>query len=474
MPFPFTQYISMDIVKQNKVIPFEIHENRIKVAFADPENKELQKMIRLILLSKGGLSMEPYVTFGSYIDAIVKNLELKPDEKDTGAFDTYGKDISQLIDNIIRSGMAKRASDIHFEPMEKLIRVRFRIDGELVEIARIEKEKQTQVIGRLKSISNMHQEVNLSQDGRIISYPDYNIRVSSQMNIHGEKFVLRLMKKEATIEGLEELGFPDEEEVMEKYFNKKNCIAVIAAPTGEGKTTTLYSALNLLNRSEVNITTVEDPVEIRIPGLNQVEVNKRVTFADSLRTILRQDPDIILLGEIRDKETAEIAIQAGQTGHFVLSTIHTVDSIEVITRLRKLGISSYDIGSVLATTIAQRLVRRVCPKCATKREFNEYELNIFKVIGKRFNYEFNLDGASTFEPVGCEHCNNTGFYNRIAANEMLSINDEMKDLIIQDGSITEIRKAAFESGYRPLVIDALNKVIQGHTVVNEVKRKIGL
>ena len=295
--FPFTQYISLDIVKQHKVIPFEINENRIKVAFAEPENKDLQKMIRLILLSKGGLVMEPYVTFGSYIDAIIKNMEAKPE--DTSAFDTYGRDISQLIDNIIRSGMAKRASDLHFEPMENLLRVRFRIDGELVEIAKIEKEKQQQIIGRLKSISNMHQEVTLSQDGRILAYPDYNIRVSSQMNVYGEKFVLRLMKKEASIKGLHELGYPDDETVMEKCFNKKNCIAVIAAPTGEGKTTTLYSALALLNKPEVNITTVEDPVEIRIPGLNQVEVNKRVTFADSLRTILRQDPDIILLR--RDK-----------------------------------------------------------------------------------------------------------------------------------------------------------------------------
>ena len=291
--FPFTQYISMDIVKQHKVIPFEISENRIKVAFADPTNKDLQKMIRLILLNKGGLSMEPYVTFTSYIDAIIKNIEDKPEEKTN--FDTYGRDISQLVDNIIRSAMAKRASDIHFEPMDKLVRVRFRIDGELIEVARIEKEKQQQITGRLKSISNMHQEVNLSQDGRIISYPDYNIRVSSQMNVYGEKFVLRLMKKEVSIKGLQELGYPDDETVMSKYFNKKNCIAIIAAPTGEGKTTTLYSALSLLNKTEVNITTVEDPVEIRIPGLNQVEINKRVSFADSLRTILRQDPDIILL-----------------------------------------------------------------------------------------------------------------------------------------------------------------------------------
>ena len=290
--FSFTKYLSMDIVKQHKVLPFELNENRIKVAFADPTDKELQKMIRLILLSKG-LSMEPFVTFESYINTIVKNIESKiEDEKN---FDSYGKDISQLVDNIIRSGMAKRASDIHIEPMEDKVRVRYRIDGDLIVIANIEKSKQPQIIGRLKSISNMHQEVQLSQDGRILAYPDYNIRVSSQMNVCGEKFVLRLMKKESTVAGLHDLGYPEEEVVMEKCFNKRNCIAVIAAPTGEGKTTTLYSALALLNKPEINITTVEDPVEIRIPGLNQVEVNKRVSFADSLRTILRQDPDIILL-----------------------------------------------------------------------------------------------------------------------------------------------------------------------------------
>lgn len=467
--FEFTKYISMDIVKQHKVLPFEINENRIRVAFADPSDKDLQKMIRLILLSKG-LSMDVYITFESYIDEVISNIEKKSEEEKN--FDSYGRDISQLIDNIIRSAMVKRASDIHFEPMEDKVRVRFRVDGELLIIANIEKSKQAQVIGRLKSISNMHQEINLSQDGRIVSYPDYNIRVSSQMNIHGEKFVLRLMKKEASISGLQELGYPDQDTIMKKCFNKRNCIALIAAPTGEGKTTTLYSALSLLNRPEVNITTVEDPVEIRIPGLNQVEVNKRVTFADSLRTILRQDPDIILLGEIRDKETAEIAVQAGQTGHFVLSTIHTVDSIEVITRLRKLGISSYDIGSVLATSIAQRLVRRVCKNCAKERPFTEDEIKEFQRIGARYNSEFNLEGKHTYEPVGCDKCNHTGFYGRIAANEILVVDDDIKELIISDGSITDIRKKAHEEGFRPLVVDAFNKVLEGHTTISEVKKKL--
>lgn len=467
--FDFSKYISMDIVKQHKVLPFEINENRIRVAFVDPSNRETQRMVRLILLNKG-LSMEPYVTFESYINEIIQKIESKQENEKN--FDSFGKDVAQLLDNIIRSAMVKRASDIHFEPMEDKVRVRFRIDGELLEIANIEKAKQAQVVGRLKSISNMHQEVNLSQDGRIILYPDYNIRVSSQMNIYGEKFVLRLMKKETTIDGLEELGYPNEEEVMQKCFNKRNCIAIIAAPTGEGKTTTLYSALNLLNKPEVNITTVEDPVEIRIPGINQIEVNKRVTFADSLRTILRQDPDIILLGEIRDKETAEIAVQAGQTGHFVLSTIHTVDSIEVITRLRKLGISSYDIGSVLATSLAQRLVRRVCKDCAKEREFTPEEIEEFKKIGKRYDYEFNLEGKHTYDIVGCEKCNHTGYYGRIAANEILVANDTIKDLVVSDAPISEIRAEAMKQGYRPLVVDAFNKILEGYTVLKEVKRKL--
>ena len=366
MTFKFTDYLSMDIVKQHKVMPFEIESNKLKVAFADPTDKNVKNMVRLILLSKG-ISMEEYVTFSSYIDEIITNIENTVETPE--AYDTYGQDNTQLVDNIIRSAMAKRASDIHFEPMEDKLRVRFRIDGELIEITNIDKVKQNQIIGRLKAISNMHQEKQTSQDGRIIAYSDYNIRVSSQKNIYGEKIVLRLMKKEANIQGLEELGFTNENDIMEKCFNKRNCITLITAPTGEGKTTTLYSAMNELNKPEINITTIEDPVEIRLPGLNQIEIDANVSFADSLRTILRQDPDIILVGEIRDTETAEIAVQAGQTGHFVLATLHTVDSLEAITRLRKLGISNYDIGSVLAASIGQRLVRRVCKNCARKRQF---------------------------------------------------------------------------------------------------------
>lgn len=465
----FTDYISMDIIRQHKVLPFAIEDNKVKVAFADPSNTNVIKMIRLILLNKN-LVLEIYVTFESMIDNLIKEIDSKA--ANTTVYDSYGQDTTQLIDNIIRSAMVKRASDIHFEPMEDRVRIRYRIDGELIEITSIDKDKQSQIIGRLKAISNMHQEKQESQDGRIILYPDYNIRVSSQRNIYGEKFVLRLLKKNSNVKGLFDLGFPNDPEIISRCFDRRNSIALIAAPTGEGKTTTLYSAMSFLNKPGINITTIEDPVEIRIRGLNQVEVTPNEGFAAALRTILRQDPDVVLVGEIRDKETAEIAIQAGQTGHFVLSTIHTVDSIEAITRLRKLGVPSYDVGSVLVTCIAQRLVRRICTDCAKEREFTKEELDEFKKIGERYQYEFDLKDKHTYQSVGCEKCNHTGFYERIAAIEILNVDDRLKDLIIADEPANEIRKAAYENGYRPLVVDAFNKVLAGVTTIDEVKKKL--
>ncbi len=465
----FTDYISMDIIRQNKVLPFAVEDGKVKVAFADPGDKELIKMVRLILLNKN-LTMEMYVTFASMIDDVIKAIDEKAEK--TVVYDTYGQDTTQLIDNIIRSAMVKRASDIHFEPMEDRVRIRYRIDGELIEITSLDKDKQSQIIGRLKAISNMHQEKQESQDGRIILYPDYNIRVSSQKNIYGEKFVLRLLKKNANIKALFDLGFPDDPVIIDRCFNRRNSIALIAAPTGEGKTTTLYSVMSFLNRPAINITTIEDPVEIRIRGLNQVEVSPNEGFAAALRTILRQDPDVILVGEIRDRETAEIAIQAGQTGHFVLSTIHTVDSIEAITRLRKLGVSSYDVGSVLVTCIAQRLVRRVCKDCAKEREFTKEELEEFEKIGNRYNYKFDLEGKHTYQTVGCDKCNHTGYYERIAVIEILNVDDKIKDMIIADEPASEIRKIAYEANYRPLVVDAFNKVLAGITTIDEVKRKL--
>lgn len=463
-----TDYISLDIAKKNKAIPFEVASGKIKVCFANTVNSRVIDTVRLLLLKKG-LVMESYITFESDIDKILKSLEgvATSNLEAAGRNDT----ITGLVDSIIKTGMERRASDIHIEPMQNQVRVRYRIDGELFTAAKIEKEKQSQIIGRLKAISNMHQEKQESQDGRILLYEDYNIRVSSQPNIYGEKFVLRLLKKNTVIRNIFELGFPGTEEELSKNINKKNSITIIAAPTGEGKTTSLYSIIDYLNRPEINITTIEDPVEIRIEGLNQIEIDNRSSFSGSLRTVLRQDPDIILVGEIRDRETGEIAIQAGQTGHYVLSTIHTIDSIEVITRLRKMGLSDYDISSTLATSISQRLVRRLCPECKRERDYTEEEKRIIETISKKYGVEFDLSGK-TYDAIGCKHCNNTGYYDRIGIFEMLEITDEIKQEIMNGKSSIEIRNEALKQKYKPLVVDGIRKIVQGYTTLEELNKKL--
>lgn len=463
-----TDYISLDVAKKNKAIPFEVASGKIKVCFANTVNSRVIDTVRLLLLNKG-LVMESYITFESDIDKILKSLEgvATSNLEAAGRNDT----ITGLVDSIIKTGMERRASDIHIEPMQNQVRVRYRIDGELFTAAKIEKEKQSQIIGRLKAISNMHQEKQESQDGRILLYEDYNIRVSSQPNIYGEKFVLRLLKKNTVIRNIFKLGFPGTEEELSKNINKKNSITIIAAPTGEGKTTSLYSIIDYLNRPEINITTIEDPVEIRIAGLNQIEIDNRSSFSGSLRTVLRQDPDIILVGEIRDRETGEIAIQAGQTGHYVLSTIHTIDSIEVITRLRKMGLSDYDISSTLATSISQRLVRRLCPECKRERDYTEEEKRIIETISKKYGVEFDLSGK-TYDAIGCKHCNNTGYYDRIGIFEMLEITDEIKQEIMNGKSSIEIRNEALKQKYKPLVVDGIRKIVQGYTTLEELNKKL--
>lgn len=460
-------YLSIDIARRAKAIPFEETSGRIKVCFADTSNKKSVETIRLLLLNKG-LIMDKYITFETNIDIILNSLEGSSENIELNT------DVSGFLDSVIKSAMEKRASDIHIEPMQNSLRIRYRIDGQLINAASIDNEKQAQIIGRLKAISNMHQEKQESQDGRIIMYPDYNIRVSSQKNIYGEKFVLRLLKKNEDVREIFDLGFPKDEKLVKNAFNKKNSIAVIAAPTGEGKTTTLYSVIQYLNRPEINITTIEDPVEIRINGLNQIEIDNKTTFAGSLRTVLRQDPDIILVGEIRDTETAEIAMQAGQTGHYVLSTIHTIDSIEVITRLRKMGISNYDISSTLATSVSQRLVRKLCPNCRKERDFTEEEKEIIHKIGEKSGITFDLTGKKTYDAVGCKKCHNSGYYDRIGIFEVLILNDKIRALIADNASAMEIKEAALGNGYVPLIIDGVNKVLEGITNLDELNNKLAL
>ncbi|MCR5186325.1 MAG: GspE/PulE family protein [Clostridia bacterium] len=465
-----TDYIPFDVMKKNKAIPFAVEAGKIKVAFADVASSENSiKAIKMLMLNKG-LVLDIYIAFQTNVEEFLQQYEDRLNEniEDIGGNETT----TEIIDNIIKLAIEKRASDIHFEPQIDSVRIRFRIDGELFVITNIPKDRQSQLIGRLKAISNMHQEKQNSQDGRILLYPDYNIRVSSQKNIYGEKFVLRLLKKNSDIRNIFELGYPYDENELDKAVNKKNSLTIMAAPTGEGKTTTLYSILDYLKNDSINITTIEDPVEIRIPGLNQIEVENNIGFSDSLRTILRQDPDVILVGEIRDRETAEIAIQAGQTGHYVLSTIHTIDAVEVITRLRKVGVQDYDIASTVATTISQRLVRRLCPKCKKERDFTKEEKDFIKKIGDKYGIEYNLSGKKTYNATGCEFCNHSGYFDRVGLFEVLDITDELKEMIMDGKSSIEIRRKALEQKYRPLVVDGVNKVLNGLTNLDELNKKL--
>ncbi len=462
------QYLPRDMIINYKAIPFDVDGNTIKIAFSDPQNASKVKEIELLLMNKG-FNIEIYVTLYTSIMQQISNIR----NVSTSYVDKEEQDISKLVDNIIMTAIERRASDIHVEPMEDKVRIRYRIDGELLTITELPKARQEVFIGRIKSIANMHQEITYDQEGSINDFEGYSIRVSSQKNINGEKFVLRILKKNFDARNLFELGFPENNEIVAKSFDKRNSMVLICAPTGEGKTTTLYSVIDYLDRSEINISSIENPVERRIEGINQIETGPNVTFASALRTVLRQDPDIIFVGEIRDEETARIAIEAGQTGHLVLSTIHTIDAIEAITRIRKMGISDYDVSATLVTTISQRLVRRLCTKCKKPHKITDAEKKYVERISKLTGYNFNLDNIDMYEPVGCKYCNDVGYYERIGIFEILCFDEYIKDMVSEGKSTIDIRKYALENTeYEPLVVDAVNKVLSGITTFDEIKKKI--
>ena len=464
------KYLPRDVIINYKVMPFDIEGNTIKVAFADPQNPTKVKEVELLLMN-AGFEMEIYITLYTSIMNQIENIRTV----ETTFVNKEEKDTTKLIDNIIMTGIEKRASDIHIEPMEDRIRIRYRIDGELITASELPIGRLSTIVGRIKSIANMYQEISYDQDGAINNYDNYSIRVSSQKNVNGEKFVLRLLKKNSKARDLFELGFPKDKELVDKAFDRRNSIIVVCAPTGEGKTTTLYSVIDYLDKPSINIISIENPVERRMPGINQVEIGPNVTFASSLRTVLRQDPDIILVGEVRDEETAKTAIEAGQTGHLVLTTIHTIDAIEAITRLRKFGLSDYDVSASLVTSISQRLVRRLCDHCKKEHKLTDDELKYIDKVEKLTGEHFDLEHAKTYEPVGCKYCDDIGYYERIALFEVLCIDDYLKDMISEGESTITIKKYAMENTeYKPLVVDGIKKVLDGTTTIEELKRKISI
>lgn len=380
--------------------------------------------------------------------------------------------VIRFVNSIIFRAVKERASDIHIEPYEKETVYRFRINGVMTEILRQPKKTHAAVSSRIKVMARLDiAEKRLPQDGRIkikIAGKDIDIRLSTIPIQAGERIVMRILEKNNTILRLEALGFRGKVlEGLQELASRKHGVLYVTGPTGHGKTTTLMAILDRINSPDKMIITVEDPVEYEVPGISQIQVNHKIdlTFAIALRSILRQNPDVVMVGETRDKETAEMAINASLTGHFVLSTLHTNDSSSAPTRLIDMGVQPFLISSSLVGVLAQRLVRTLCSSCKQRVHLSDFE----KVI---LDIEEVPDTATIFKPVGCSRCSNTGYSGRTVVSELLMINDEIRALIIQKTDAATIKKAAVRAGMRTLRGDALDKIFEGITSVDEIMRAI--
>ncbi|MBE6149023.1 MAG: type II/IV secretion system protein [Firmicutes bacterium] len=389
-------------------------------------------------------------------------------------FDYENKPVVDIVNEIIEDSIKKGASDIHFDPDDKSINVRIRIDGELHDYAKVPDSVKKNLATRVKIISGMNiTEMRLPQDGAIKRLEDnrqLDMRVSSLPTIHGEKIVIRILDYTMSLAGLETLGFSEHNlEKIKKVIANPNGIILVAGATGSGKSTTVYSMLQRLNKPETNIITVEDPVEMKMKGLNQVQVMSEIglDFNTTLRSILRQDPDVIMIGEIRDGETARIAVRASITGHLVLSTIHTNNSLNTIERLLDMDIERYLLGTALNGIISQRLVKKLCPKCRKSRPTTAYEKNLFKKI-------LNKDINAIYEPVGCDDCF-SGYRGRAAVHEVLVLNQDIRDAITNNLRKQDLRKLVYDKKNTfTLLEDGLEKVIIGTTSIDEIIRVISI
>ena len=389
-------------------------------------------------------------------------------------FDYDGEPIVNIVNEILIDASRKRASDIHFDPTEDVLNVRIRVDGELISYATVPASVKKNLVTRIKILAGMNiTESRIPQDGSIkmkIDNKDLDIRVSTLPIIYGEKVVVRLLDFTNTVSKMDALGFSSINlEKVKKAMSKPNGIILVTGATGTGKSTTVYSMLQHLNTTERNIITVEDPVEMKIPGINQVQTMPEInlTFATALRSILRQDPDVIMIGEIRDNETARIAVRASITGHLVLSTIHTNNSLTTIERLVDMDVERYLLGSALEAIISQRLCKKLCPKCRQARPTTPYEKRVFKTA---LGYEIN----EIYKPVGCDSCYK-GYSGRVALQEVLVLSQEVRDAIVSNKSKAEIRDAIYKSGNTTsLLDDGLTKVINGLTSFEEVLRVIDI
>lgn len=473
------ELVPQDIAVKYKVIPVFKIGNTLTVAMTDPTNvfviDELQRvtkcMIEPVLADEMAIrkAHDEYYGGKGTIQEIVTSL----DKKSLQETDKLGEEapIVKLVNLLIVEAVQVNASDIHLEPEEKFVGVRYRIDGILHRHTFLPKYLQPAVVSRFKIMAGLDiAEKRIPQDGRIlmrVGNKEIDFRVSTCPTINGENVVLRILDKSSMVIGLETLGFPKKEmEAFEQVIEQPYGILLVTGPTGSGKTTTLYSALQKINREDINIMTVEDPVEYQFPRIRQVQVNPRtgLTFATALRSFLRQDPDVVLVGEIRDLETAEIAVQAALTGHLVMSTLHTNDAPTAFTRLIEMGVEPFLVSSSLLGVLAQRLVRRVCKKC---RE--EYEPS--PALVKSFGLESQIHkDIKLVRGKGCKICNSSGYKGRIGIFELLKVTPEIQELVLRKSSADDIRAMAQKQGMAVLRESAIEKMLAGVTTPEEVIR----
>jgi type IV pilus assembly protein PilB len=486
--------------KAHQTVAFDKTDKEIKVATLDISNIELFDF----LSKKTGLAISLHLTSPENIKDILKQYHkgLSAEilgEKNNGDTDeqkeenlkTLAQDLPvvRVVDTLLEYAILEKASDIHIEPTDQEVSVRYRIDGILRKVMTLPKTAHSGIIARIKILSNLKlDEHRLPQDGRFkIKTPDYQVafRVSVIPAFDGEKAVLRLLPDQAQQLNLEQLGFqPQVLDIVKRNISKPHGMVLVTGPTGSGKTTTLYTILQILNKPEVNISTVEDPIEYKLPGINQCQVQPKVgfTFASALRAFLRQDPNIILVGEIRDNETADIAINAAMTGHLVLSTLHTNDAVTAIPRLIDMNVPTFLISSTLNIIIAQRLVRKICRNCI---ESYKLDPKTYKELEKDFNMpelEKNLNKLGFlvkkqkikdvlfYRGRGCQQCNNSGYKGRMGIYEVMEINDEISKLILNKGSRSQLEKAALANGMITVLQDGFIKAKSGVTSIEEVLR----
>lgn len=469
--------VPKEFAKRNSIVPLKAENDRLFVAMSDPmdyisiDNLRLSTgfQIETAIASKDDIlrTISKYYDEESFDELFTEQIMNQTEEQDE--LTDLDSPIVRLVNQLISSAITQKASDIHFDPQEQQVVIRFRVDGILKSERYLPKHMQAMIGARIKIMANLNiTEHRIPQDGRIKTNVDFrsiDLRVSTLPTVFGEKIVLRILDLSSSLNDLSKLGFNRLNlERFEEQIIKPSGIVLISGPTGSGKSSTLYAALNKLNTEEVNIITVEDPVEYQLEGVNQIQVNPNVglTFAVGLRSILRQDPDIVMVGEIRDRETVEIAIRASLTGHLVLSTIHTNDSIASITRLLDMGVEPFLVSSSLNAVVAQRLIRRVCRDCGKEMDASNREKEIFEKRG--------LDIEKVMRGSGCPSCNMTGYRGRIAIHEVLVLDDAMRDVINSGGSAARLREIALRNKTLFLIDDGLMKVKQGITSTEEVLR----